>query len=340
MRRSQYDTGHPTPTPPEQEEPVTPEEPPVPEIEYTDTLESTFCHYYYWGNIGNDSDNVVLELGDVTFDKIYGYINGVGTYIALSLSVPHLEDYNDAGIIAGKYTFDSKNTFDPMTVATESCYSLYEIDEYGYASPVEAIYFDDVIVSIEQNADGYDLHVALFAKDGKTILVTYSGEVDFQNKYADMLPPAIDKDMNFTCSYGELEYHGDAYYKIDIMANDPYAGQYPSWGDMDRLNIFLTATEDDPTGIPSGTYEVGKEGPGGVVPGEYVFDGYTGYNYGSYYFFMDTSVYEETVGYFASGTVTVERDGENYMIAVDVVSENGYTIKSTYEGIPVLHTMN
>ncbi len=282
----------------------------------------------------------MLELGDVTFHSEYQYVNSDGLYIGISLSLPPFDHYTDGAVVTGEYTFDVDNSFTPMTIAQESRYANYiYYAEYDYASPEEIIYLKDGKVTITQTDEGYNVRAELISEANDTLIAVYTGQINFANKYAAMLPPAIDEDKNITCAYGLLDYYNDAQYKIDIMANDPFNGtDYPSWGDMDRLNIYLIGTEDDPTGIPAGTYEVGKEGPGGVIPGEFIFDGYASSNYGSYYFFFDTYSFEETVGYFSSGTVTVERNDANYKITVDVIDANGYSIKASYEGTPELRT--
>ncbi len=346
------------PNAPEQEKPDKPTEPTdsipddnnapqLPEMVFADTIKATFCNFNFWGDIGIDTDNVILELGDVTLaydaEWDYSYIDSEGTLYNMSLFVEHFADYNDAKIVTGMYTFDRDTTFGPMTIATESCFTNYtyyydeEYDYEGYA-PDGTNYMKDATVIIWPNdTNGYDVKMAITKEDGENILVTYSGEITFDNKYAKSIPPEIDENKEFECGYGEFSY--DDYnknYKIDIMAGDPFENsEYPSYGDRDRINIILTGLEEDLTGIPAGTYTVG-ENPG-VIPGEYITTADYNYYDGSFYFYMDTATYEQTMGYFASGTVVVERNDKEYTVTVDVVTDKGFTIKATYSGTPALY---
>ncbi len=325
------------------ENPENPEKPTPPEEEIPETtyrLESEFCDYNYWGHFEDfpgDTDNVILMLGNVEHENFY--VTSEGELIVLSLYVPHAENPIDASVIAGEYKYDNTASCAEMTVSAIESSRLYYVEstEYeGWFDAEDSTYFSNVELTIEEKDGGHIVKALLTYENGETMYVTYEGVLTFDNKYEKSGWPQIDSNKDFVCGYGEVSYYGNSEYVLDIMSGgDPWESM--SWGDRDRLQIELVAYSDDKTGVASGTYTIGEEGPGSVAVGDFVYYSDMAFVVGSRYFYLDTATYEQVIGYLVGGTLVVERDGENYKLALDAVDANGYTVKATYEGtLPVI----
>lgn len=303
----------------------------TPEADLVVRLKSEFCEMKYWSDIYHTgNDNFTLYLGTAEHQDMY--VMGTGEFITLSLQAPAADHYENARIVPGTYAFDTQGTFADWTMGYESQRMQYLPDADGdrYMEEVQNWVEDGTLTLTELYSGLYSVEADLLLDDGQRMLVTYIGAIDFTNSYKNMMPDMIAADKEFTCGFGTATYQGQGFYYLDLMSGgDPYVSM--DWANRDRMSIYLY-TDGNAAAIPAGTYQVNASTePGNCVPGEVVIEGSSSYIDGSRYYIVDNS-YNQLVGLFTSGTVTVAQDGGVYSITVDVTDVNGHAIKAAYTG--------
>ncbi len=307
-------------------------EPPQP-VDYQ--ILSDYCDVFYWGEFRGGTDNITIHMGNVPHTEMY--VTGPGESVIISIQIPHFEDYEDAAMVPGTYTLDPNDTFKAMSiVGFETDYTIYSPDSNG-DDVMEKVTFrpKEATLTIEESGNGHRVEFSMTLKNGETLWSYYEGELWFLNAYARMMPPENDQDQNFECGWGEITYSGGGRYWVDMVEGDEDA-------DLERegrkfLDLYITSSTDDNTALAPGRYTVGTQGTNTVDPGDFVFDGIGCYPTGSHYCIShryengEGGVFTEFIfGHFLEGYVDIAREGENYVITVDVIDRNGYSIKATY----------
>lgn len=322
----------------------TPKNEPTPPTNETDTtefvgklIESQFMEVYYWGDYYNSqTDNYTLYLGNAEHEGVF--IKSEGDFIVLSIMTSLSPDPSEATIPTGTFSFDPKNTFDPMTIVggTDSGYYQYFPSTDGSEYMTEEIhYFTSGELTISKSDNNtYTFTATLTMDNEEELKITYGGEIIFTNTIEGLTPSQITSDKEFESTFGEIFYMDNGLYKIDLMSGDnPY--ESASWSNRDRLNLFIHS-EDNPERVAEGTYPVLKtptDATNYVEAGNYsIVSGSMNWN-GSAYFYMDGYTWEATYGFIDNGNVTISYNEDNeIIIEVDVTDLNGFSIKSNYIG--------
>ena len=177
-------------------------------------------------------------------------------------------------------------------------------------------------------------------QEGKPeFLSTLEEDVDFgtlTNGYAVVYPN--NENRNEPVTRWDLRFWSDG---IEYQnAAKPYKGT------GDRLNLYLytepiTANDDNEYYIPDGTYtvalyseETSESRAGDIEYGQE--SGAFHFPFGSWYVRLEDSDYTDKAC-IRTGTATVTRSGESYTIVFDFVSDAGYKVAGSYEGVFDLH---
>lgn len=104
-----------------------------------------------------------------------------------------------------------------------------------------------------------------------------------------------------------------------------------------RLNLQAPVSKYPLLELPSGTYTIDTEAdpftPFVALPGDYLRENsITTYLDGCYYYNLDNKTGDQITGFMRQGTITVSRDGEEYVIKVDATTHLGHKVSGTYKG--------
>ena len=177
-------------------------------------------------------------------------------------------------------------------------------------------------------------------QEGKPeFLSTLEEDVDFgtlTNGYAVVYPN--NENRNEPVTRWDLRFWSDGIeYQNEVK-------QYK--GTFDRLNLYLytepiTANDDNEYYIPDGIYtvalyseETSESRAGDIEYGQE--SGAFHFPFGSWYVRLEDSDYTDKAC-IRTGTATVTRSGESYTIVFDFVSDAGYKVAGSYEGVFDLH---
>ena len=195
-------------------------------------------------------------------------------------------------------------------------------------------------VVVTTNAEGIGPFEIPVTQEGKPeFLSTLEEDVDFgtlTNGYAVVYPN--NENRNEPVTRWDLRFWSDG---IEYQnAAKPYKGT------GDRLNLYLytepiTANDDNEYYIPDGTYtvalyseETSESRAGDIEYGQE--SGAFHFPFGSWYVRLEDSDYTDKAC-IRTGTATVTRSGESYTIVFDFVSDAGYKVAGSYEGVFDLH---
>ncbi len=195
-------------------------------------------------------------------------------------------------------------------------------------------------VVVTTDAEGIGPFEIPVVQEGKPeFLSTLEEDLDFgklTNGYVLVYPN--NENRNEPVTRWDLRFWNDG---IEYQnAAQPYSGT------GDRLNLYLytgpiTANDDNEYYLPDGTYTVVAYAEGepeyetndieyGVESGAFHFP------FGSWYVRLEDSAYTDKAC-IRTGTAVVSRSGESYTIVFDFVSDAGYKVAGSYEGIFDLH---
>ena len=195
-------------------------------------------------------------------------------------------------------------------------------------------------VVVTTNAEGIGPFEIPVTQEGKPeFLSTLEEDVDFgtlTNGYAVVYPN--NENRNEPVTRWDLRFWSDG---IEYQnAAKPYKGT------GDRLNLYLytepiTANDDNEYYIPDGIYtvalyseETSESRAGDIEYGQE--SGAFHFPFGSWYVRLEDSDYTDKAC-IRTGTATVTRSGESYTIVFDFVSDAGYKVAGSYEGVFDLH---
>lgn len=133
--------------------------------------------------------------------------------------------------------------------------------------------------------------------------------------------------ISATCTHypaGSREYTDRENFSIELLGKEKGSTR-------DAMILDLIAPEGTPS--PVGTYEVGNIGPFLALPRYNVTDLATGQTHfgGSFYGRAVEGYIQDYYAFLTSGTVTIAKENDNYVITVDAHS-GAYTIRVAYEG--------
>lgn len=195
---------------------------------------------------------------------------------------------------------------------------------------------------------GNQLHMTgRFTIEDRTFEIDYTGDVNFKlSGYYGYLgyTPQLEEDktnLDYTlmkdAAYRAVK-DGVGQYTLACV-HDPDPDDHNGGFNKDCLRLNLQA----PVGkyplleLPSGTYTIDVEAepftPFVAIPGDYLRENsMTKYLDGCYYYNLDIKSGEQTTGFMRQGTITVNREGEEYIIHVDATTHLGHKVSGTYKG--------
>ncbi len=104
-----------------------------------------------------------------------------------------------------------------------------------------------------------------------------------------------------------------------------------------RLNLQAPVGKYPLLELPSGTYTIDTAAapftPFVALPGDYLRESsIINYLDGCYYYNLNNKTGEQVTGFMRQGTITVCREGEEYIINVDATTHLGHKVSGTYKG--------
>lgn len=240
-------------------------------------------------------------------NKNVSYVVSIGAYA------------NDqAGLVDGTYNLSSDET----TLKPEIIYSFTKQTIEGTDTAQVAAEKAVLVVATEGDNVNYKFNVSY--ADGVNEEITYNGKVPEVTDANGLWEPETPSTLNISadlCGYGitDLTPYGYDYAQIELILLNQTA--------QDEAYFIGALTSDEnkkATELPTGTFSITAEGMMGddfFFPGTY-FDQYP-YIYAS-----------ETEGMYwpQSGTITINKDGENYTITMSVLSYYGSTLNINFTG--------
>lgn len=192
------------------------------------------------------------------------------------------------------------------------------------------------------------LHIiGSFTIEGQIFEIDYTGDVKFvlAGYYGYLgYKPQLEEDkvnLDYTlmkdAAYRAVK-DGVGQYTLACVHNpdpDDHNGGFNK--DCLRLNLQAPVGKYPLLELPSGTYTIDTEAapftPFVALPGDYLRENYiTNYLDGCYYYNLDIKTGEQVTGFMRQGTITVSREGEEYVIKVDATTHSGYKVSGTYKG--------
>lgn len=207
-----------------------------------------------------------------------------------------------------------------------------------YAAGGEAAVKDKLLTQISSRAFEFGELQEWLGLEAQTEYVSYAMGIDengdhtplVRTEFTTLPPPEVDtENLAFTRSFQGIYYGsngaGHNFYFIlsdQPMSPDGYGGFYPDAFPCNVItcDLYTAAPAAGEPILPDGTYSFGEDMAAGSWHPQYTWASN----------FSQTEY--ETDFYFASGTITVERQGANYRIDVALVSEEGKNYTGSYTG--------
>lgn len=285
---------------------------------------------YYGTKFGDPNYLVILS----TFGTYGETWRGADTYYRLDMY-----STTAAGEVVtlpnGVYVYDMYDMGNGGTFGTE--YSWY-LDSLGDGSFYESQFQDGVVIVTDNRVEAW----LMLAKNGQVHHVVYEGALELGYLEA----PKPDHYSSLTGDYtvneigGKLRLvnYGDVYeigannWSVSMVGSDDY--NYPYF----MLDVVAETAGTDVDSI-LGTYTVATEN---VAKNTFLAGSMNGTQYVGSWFFNVVD------GYFGSsdlapltgGTITIAKDGNNYVVTYDCQDDNGHKVIGTYSCVEVTDYTN
>ena len=287
----------------------------------------------YNGRMNTLGYNYFIILSDMKAPTASNHYYGCKQYrLDLFSDVTSGFDYTECAIPAGTYTFDGRSTGAPGTLRSSGS-KYVEVSATG--AIIETSIIDAKIIIKEGSIDA-----RIRLQDGKWHRVTYSGEL-VTGGY-DMPPierpySRMTEDFNFTHDTGFLHayYRGD-YYGLgcDVWYVDMCQTVMPMNGTYFMLMLMVDRAKGGyKEDAFLGEYTVAPaDGTGADLYNTYVAgELHDGHPTNSWCGRCEKSQIINTWGGpLMGGKITIERDGDMYLVKYDCVDDNGYKIVGTF----------
>lgn len=264
--------------------------------------------------------------------------------VALMIAGPWSDNLREPKLPAGYYRVGNGQalwTFD----ITQSTVWIRVAEGPEGVTPLMIV---DGTVDVRNDNGVYDIRMELLTMDGMTRDFRYQGKIDFPGGYGDFEPFTENVDITFTTGTGG-RFYGNWYYPFaaDLSA-EFYQGNVVNGTFMDGYYLNIDFYEPKPAD-PMASDQVIADGVYTVESRESVaFNSYLPftYNAGKKLDFMGQELITKTylqyispdgkrkLGLIKSGTFTVSENGTKFVF--DFVTEEGISIKGTYNGKPTL----
>lgn len=275
----------------------------------------------------NGELNYQLWLSDLPMD------NGVqpgGTYYSLDVFAPALKSV--PSLAEGEYVLSSSGSMEAMTVNVGDFTYMRKVKPDGSADEVYVALVEGTL-SVGYEGENAVLELNAVDAEGKTHHVVFSG-VPVYNDYSstDMGYDALEYDLDFEVAQLSAVYKSDENGTMNVMIQftdmqSDDSGFLITPGSILEMSLYMPYSEDG--FLTEGTYKASGGGeketfyPGGMTP-FFMFEG----TYVTVYGEDNSTVY----GMCTDGSVTISGSNGNYSIEVDLVTENGFHVRTSYSG--------
>lgn len=244
----------------------------------------------------------------------------------------------DISIFCGIYKSSTGDDDTPGAIVTEGHSNYYTYSPDGETEG--GMYLTSAEIQMNESSNGYEV-TARFSVDGKEYSCYYKGEITmyggtgYYGIYG--YEPSLKEDitdldyplMKYAYYCGEV--NGMSKYSLACV-NNPDGSSFGGYNKHCIKMEFYVPTQADPySGIPAGEYPVSaEEDVNTTIAGDYRWYNATSIDLlGSYYYLLDEETFEQTQGFFTSGKITVERNGDEHIFIIDAETWDGYKITGT-----------
>lgn len=284
----------------------------------------------------NKTFNFSFEFGNAEFTNNF-YNTGEVTTIN---AVMNYIDYIPEGIgeFVGTYVIDGGEGANSI-ISGNSDYKVYANREM-----TDIVAIMEAEFTLSKLGDNYVISGLFVKEDGETCSIYYEGEIGFIDVgfYGHKgYKPALEEDMLgldyplMKAAYYVKDEGGLSHYTFacvnDPDPDSPFGGYNKH---CLRLNLYTAPQAEPLKEFPAGVYKIEEKAAAGVaLAGEYVRISMRDYEYeGCFYYFLDEETLIQTMGFLRSGTVTVERDGADYVFKIDAQTNKGCKVTGSYKG--------
>lgn len=301
----------------------------------------------YYSVEDDETANYVVNLSNADPNQAGNPVNPGDVQIVLSLYNVKDEKPKSPSLPEGIYTLGEKNPFEIESGQS----AVYFVNERGEA---QALPFSSGAVEVLNTDNKYQITIRLTDGSGRPIWAYYEGSIDFPLVGESSFEP-FEEPQNVTFTTAQARYYGNWFaphsdnYHIDFFAGKTRRGQLLS-GYQLSLDGFMHKVADynDPDiRIEAGTYKVDGRNvksfdclPMTIKRGELIPLFGTKLAVGSFLKYIDPETGVGKIGYFTSGTMTVEDKGDSYKIAFDFKTPEGQSIKGSFDAPMTMGNFN
>lgn len=296
------------------------------DVDYT----AQYAQGYYYGDMMNaGTGNYYFHLSQFEYVPVEGqegeYPGAPGMDVTFDLYGAFADSPNHAILPDGVYEVDEQNPLCEGTVGTE--YSVYYLIGDDLQVADQQTFHDLRVEVITENGVVSIVAIGELA-DGRTLRVRYEGAPVVLKNGTTGLGENVQIDaMNLLVAsyYGDEQKQGTGNYFLQFVSYETDGSSKPvgEGGYKLSLDLYGTLSEsDDQAVLPNGTYDIAAErySVNSCCPT------YT------WIVKVDESGNSVAGTEFSTGTVTVTRNGENYMLTANFRAGDGCTVEANYEG--------
>lgn len=196
---------------------------------------------------------------------------------------------------------------------------MFVYDDEGWY--LHSLYFVSGEVTLSKDDDGlYSVSISATTAKGSTVSMTYHGTIVQYDEYADATYDAEPKEVS------ELNLVPKGGYFIEMYDNLGFILGFRQ-GDTYEVSLRLNTPSAE---IPLGTFPIDFSLSENTVSASR--GGYEAYDLQSYVWVNDNDGMYSYSYYLVSGTMTIDKQDDNYVINLDALSYNGSTITMAFNG--------
>lgn len=251
-----------------------------------------------------------------------------------------MDDVPQADYFQGLYISGAEEQEEPGLIMNNNTNLTYYGDEYASTNATHAE------MAMTLKGEEYVISGIYEFEDGRTYSVYYKGSYTYvQGGYYGYksYEPQLDKDvtgLQYTLmkeAYYNEKKDGVARYTFTCVHDPDPSSEFGGFNKhCVKMSLLAPLPKYPLMEFPEGTYTI-QEGwePYNAIPGDYIrYNTFEFGGYGSYYYYLDdtSETRDQYDGFLRSGTITVSRDGEDYIFEFDAQTNRGCKVSGTYRG--------
>lgn len=286
----------------------------------------------YYGDMYSSPGNYFITFSDDETSGNHGnYVHPNGTYYTIDFYGEAWNgDMSSIGLPEGYYELDPTNSGSIGTFSQE--YGQYaKADEEG--NIVVNMQFQSGYGTVTKDGDNYYVDMTLTLEDGMKHHLTYNGPIICEPYQAGPNYEYIEEDIDFDMNIAQAIYQaqdGSVLLQFTDMSADA-GGQVAPPGTLLNITAYMEVTDEGE--LVAGILTHGTDMSFGTFyPGAMTDHGGILLPEGTYaeHYFSETHV---AYGIITDGTVTLEEDNGTYNIDVDLITSEGYHIRSSKSSV-------